>query len=111
MFDVDKTNIMYYVCRVKQTIKIMFMTTYTKSKIMKEAHYLRSVLGGTMSEALKMAWKNAKSVVRRNEEARVANEERERLYKKRIENTRVVDMSHLANTLINYYNGYGYKGD
>jgi len=41
---------------------------------MKEAHYWKKILGYTMSESMKMAWRNAKSVVRRNEEAKVKNE-------------------------------------
>lgn len=89
------------------------MKTYNKSRIMKEAHYWRSVLGYTMSEAMKMAWKNAKTKVRLNEEAKVRNEADRLLREKVAKNTKVADMSHLANSLTNYYSrGNGaYYGD
>lgn len=89
------------------------MKTYNLSKIMKEAHYWKKVLGYTMSDAMKMAWRNAKSVVKRNEEARIKNEQYEKMFAERAKNTKVADMSYLANTLTNYYNrGNGaYSGD
>ena len=78
---------------------------------MKEANYWKKVLGYTLSESLKMAWRNAKTKVRLNEEAKTKNEQYEKMFAERAKNTKVVDMSYLANTLTNYYNGYGYKAD
>lgn len=89
------------------------MTTYNKSKIMKEAQYWKKVLGYTMSEALKMSWKNAKRAVAIQVEAKIKNEQYEKMYADRAKNTKVADMSYLANTLTDYYNrGNGaYSGD
>lgn len=84
---------------------------YNKSEIMKEANYWKKVLGYTISESLKMAWRNEKTKVRLNNEARIKNEQYEKMFAERAKNTTVCDMSYLANTLNNYYNGYGYKGD
>ena len=86
---------------------------FNKSKIMKEAHYWRSVLGYTMSEALSMAWRNAKTKVRLNEEAKVKNEADRLMRENRAKNTRVANMSYLANTLTDYYNrgSRAYYGD
>lgn len=89
------------------------MTTYNKSKIMKEAHYWRRVLGLTMSEALKMSWRNAKTKVRKETEARAKSEAYKVMKQNEANNTRVSDMSYLADSLTNYYNrGNGaYFGD
>lgn len=87
------------------------MKTYNKSKIMKEAHYWKKVLGYTMSESMKMAWRNAKSVVKRNEEAKAENEAYNKMYTERAKNTKRCDMSYMANTLTNYYSSNGYKAD
>lgn len=84
---------------------------YNKSEIMKEANYWKRVLGYTMSESLKMAWRNAKKKIAIQEESKKKNEQYEQMYIERAKNTKVCDMSYLANSLINYYNGYGYKGD
>lgn len=86
---------------------------FNKSKIMKEAHYLRNVLNYTMSEALSMAWRNAKTKVRLNEEAKARNEADRLMRENREKNARVADMSYLANTLIDYYNrsSRAYYGD
>lgn len=80
---------------------------------MKEAHYWKKVLGYTMSESMKMAWRNAKRAVAIQVEARIKNEQYEKMYAERAKNTKVCDMSYLANTLTDYYNrGNGaYSGD
>lgn len=86
-------------------------TTYNLSKIMKEAHYWKKVLGYTMSEALKMSWRNAKKAVSIQVEARAKNEVYEKMYAERAKNTKVSDMSYLANTLTAFYRSGAYTGD
>lgn len=104
IFTVSKLNKSY-------NLRFTTMKTYNKSKIMKEAHYWKKVLGYTMSESMKMACRNAKSVVKRNEEAKAENEAYDKMYAERAANTNVCDMSYMANTLTNYYSSNGYKAD
>lgn len=79
------------------------MTRFNKSKIMKLAHHRRKEYGCTLSQALKMAWAEA----RRSEfyliivkQPKVAREES------------IGDiMSGMADSLINYYRNNTYNGD
>lgn len=86
-------------------------TTYNLSKIKKEAHYWKKVLGYTMSEALKMTWRNTKKANTIQIEAKTKNEQYEKMYAERTKNTKVADMSYLANTLTAFYGSGAYTGD
>lgn len=91
----------------------MKTSKYNKSAIMKEAHYWRAVLGYTMSEALAMAWRNAKSAITREKEAMRKYEADQAMREERAKKTIVADMSHLASSLVDYYNrgSSAYYGD
>lgn len=86
---------------------------YNKSEIMKSAHFDVKYSGMTMSQALKRAWSVAKFYVQKDEESErelIKDNEIKGIQKK---NTRVSDMSYLANTLNNSYNrgSSAYYGD
>ncbi|WP_157257521.1 hypothetical protein [Dysgonomonas macrotermitis] len=67
---------------------------------MKEAHRLMRVEGYTRSQALTLAWDKA----RRSEFYLI-------IVKREVASDYVYDENNFANTLINDYSTYGYKGD
>ncbi len=77
------------------------MTTYDKSKIMREAHRMRKVEGFTMSQALKLAWGKAK----RSEFYLII----------KVRSPRIVNIDYsdpmIQASLCNYYANNTYNGD
>lgn len=73
---------------------------YNKSKIMKLAHHLRKYEGYTMSQALKMAWSQAK----RSEFYIIVE-------KSNVSRSFGYDVNNYADSLIDYYANRCYTGD
>lgn len=89
----------------------MTSKSYNKSSIMREAHYMRKVLGISMSDALKMTWNNAKTVIARRIESLKKEKEYQALKARQKINTKVADMSYLANSLHSFYQSRAYQAD
>lgn len=81
--------------------------TYNKSKIMKLAHHMRKNEGLAMSQALTLAWSQAK----RDEFYMIIEVRKPKRYKDAKNGSIMLDMNVLADSLTRYYENNTYNGD